>query len=182
MSEETKTVITAALLIFAAAAWIWPLALGIHLEQEARKKRKEPPEYDERQRIARLRAGNHALYALLSFLLVWTIADQFGRFDWTGSMLDMTLCGLILAWGVWTSDCILHDAFITWKDKRKDADALALVYCWTLFHLTSPFNSGSAIFDSWLPFIFSCVYVVVLAGVIFYKVRKRKRAEAEEAP
>ena len=26
MSEETKTVITAALLIFAAAAWIWPLA------------------------------------------------------------------------------------------------------------------------------------------------------------
>ena len=35
MSEETKTVITAALLIFAAAAWIWPLALGIHLEQEA---------------------------------------------------------------------------------------------------------------------------------------------------
>ena len=58
LSEETKTVITAALLIFAAAAWIWPLALGIHLEQEARKKRNEPPEYDERQRIARLRAGN----------------------------------------------------------------------------------------------------------------------------
>ena len=50
MSEETKTIITVALLVFAAAAWIWPLALGIHLEQEARKKRNEPPQFDERQR------------------------------------------------------------------------------------------------------------------------------------
>ena len=43
MSEETKTIITVALLVFAAAAWIWPLALGIHLEQEPRAVRAAGP-------------------------------------------------------------------------------------------------------------------------------------------
>ena len=182
MSEETKTIITVALLVFAAAAWIWPLALGIHLEQEARKKRNEPPQFDERQRLAQLRAGNRALYALLGFLIIWTILDHFGWFSWTGSILDMTLCGLILAWGVWASDCILHDAFVPWKDKRKDADASALMYCWMLLFWTNPSDSGPGVCDSRMPFIFSCVYVAVLTGLIIYKMRKRKSAEVEEAP
>ena len=176
MSEETKTVITVALLVFALAAWLWPLLTGIQFEREARKKRNEPPEYDERQRIARLRAGNRALYALMGFLLVWMIADQFGWFGWTGSIPDMTLCALILTWGMWSSDCILHDAFVPWKDRRKNADALALVYCWMLFSWTNPSDSGPEICDSWMPFIFSCVYVIIC------KSRKRKRAEAEETP
>lgn len=182
MSKETQTIITVALLVFAAAAWLWPLLLGMQLELEARKKRGEPPQYNERQRIARLRAGNHALFALVGFLILWTILDQLGCFAWTGSVLDMTLCALILAWGVWASDCILHDAFITWKDKRKDADALALAYCWMLFIWTNPSDSGPEVCDSWLPFIFSCVYAVTLTGVVLCKARKRKRAEIEEAP
>ena len=182
MSEETKTIITVALLVFAAAAWIWPLALGIHLEQEARKKRNEPPQFDERQRLAQLRAGNRALYALLGLLIIWTILDHFGWFSWTGFILDMTLCGLILAWGVWASDCILHDAFVPWKDKRKDADASALMYCWMLLFWTNPSDSGPGVCDSRMPFIFSCVYVAVLTGLIIYKMRKRKSAEVEEAP
>ena len=164
MSEETKTIITVALLVFAAAAWIWPLALGIHLEQEARKKRNEPPQFDERQRLAQLRAGNRALYALLGLLIIWTILDHFGWFSWTGSILDMTLCGLILAWGVWASD------------------ASALMYCWMLLFWTNPSDSGPGVCDSRMPFIFSCVYVAVLTGLIIYKMRKRKSAEVEEAP
>ena len=181
MSEETKTVITVALLVFAAAAWLWPLALGVHLEMEEQKKRNEPPAYDERQRIARLRAGNHTLYALLGFLLVWTVADQFGWFEWTGSVLDMTLCALLLAWGVWASDCILHDALVTWKDKRRDANAFPLIYCWMLFFWTNPTNSGWVGCESWLPFVFACVNTMALVIVILYKARKQKKAEIEDA-
>ena len=182
MSQETEKIITVALLVFAAAAWLWPLLMGMQFELEARKKRKEPPEYDERQRIARLRAGNHALYALLGFLLLWTVLDQLEWFAWTKSVLDMALCALILAWGVWAADCILHDAFVTWKDKRKDADALALVYCWMLLFWTNPSDSGPEVCDSWMPFIFSCVYVVVLTGVVIYKVKRRKKTEIEDTP
>lgn len=180
MSHDTKTIITVGLLLFALAAWLWPLLAAIQIEEQERKKRGEPPQYDERQKIARLRAGNHALFALLGLLLAWTMADQFGWFDWTGSLLDMTICGMILAWGVWAAECILHDAFVTWKDKRKDADALALVYCWMLFFWTNPL-AGPKVCDSWIPFCFSCVYVAVLSGIIIYKTRKRKRAEAEDA-
>lgn len=39
MTEETKTVITAGLLLFALAAWFWPLFLAVHLEAGDRKKR-----------------------------------------------------------------------------------------------------------------------------------------------
>ena len=91
----------------------------------------------------------------------------------------MTLCGLILAWGVWASDCILHDAFVPWKDKRKDADASALMYCWMLLFWTNPSDSGPGVCDSRMPFIFSCVYVAVLTGLIIYKMRKRKSAGVE---
>jgi len=181
MSKDTENLIAVGLLLFAALAWLWPLLAAMQIEIDERKKRKEPPQYDERQKIARLRAGNHALFALLGFLLVWAIVDHLEWVPWTGAVLDLTLCGMILAWGIWAAECILHDAFITWKDKRKDADALALTYCWALFIWTNPLDSGMAICDTWLPFAFSCIYVAVLSGVIIYKARKRKKAEAEDA-
>lgn len=181
MSEETEKIITVGLLLFAALAWLWPFVAAMNLELEERKKRNEPPQYDERQRIARLRAGNHALFVLLGFLLVWTIVDQFGWAAWTGSVLDMTLCGMLLAWCVWASDCILHDAFVTWKDKRKDADALSLTHCWILLYWTNPMEWGPEICDSWLPFVFACVNTAVLLFVVIYKARKRKKMEAEDA-
>lgn len=181
MSKETQTIITVALLVFAAAAWLWPLLAAMQIELEERKKRNEPPEYDERQRLARLRAGNHALYTLLLFLLVWTILDQLGWFAWTQSVLDMALCALILAWGVWASDCILHDGFVRWKDKRKDANASVLVYCISMLFLVRSF-CVSEVCASWVPFVFVCANALILAGVVFYKYRKAKRAEIEETP
>lgn len=175
MSEETKTIITIGLLLFTLAAWLWPLLMGMSLELEERKKRDEPPEYDERQRIARLKAGNHTLFVLLGFLGVWTAADQLAWFPWTGSTLDMTLCALMLAWGVWASDCILHDAFTTWKDKRKNANAAALVYCVSMLMFVRSFCvSGYCL--SWMPFVFACADAAALAGTAFYKAR-RERAE-----
>lgn len=179
MSEETKKIITSGLLLFAALAWLWPLLLGMQMEMEERKKRNEPPQYDERQRIARLRAGNHTLFVLIGFLIAWTAADKFGRFDWTGSLLDMTLCGLILAWCVWASECILRDAFTTWKDKRKNADALSVYYCGLILFWINP-ASGPGLCGSWAPFIFACAGTAALFGIVIYKAWKRKKTETGE--
>ena len=38
MSEGTKTAILLVLLVFAISAIVWPLAMGIYLEQQAQKK------------------------------------------------------------------------------------------------------------------------------------------------
>lgn len=181
MTQETKNIVTTALLLFTALAWFWPLMMAIHMEQEERKKRNELPQYDERQRLARMRAGNHALYVLLGFLLVWTMVEQFKWFPWTGSMLDMTLCGMILAYGVWSADCVLHDAFASWNDKRPDFEFLPLIHCGPIFTWLIP-TSGARLCDTWLPFILGCVNIVFLLGVAIYKMRKRKKSEAEEAP
>ena len=37
MSEGTKTAILLVLLVFAISAIVWPLAMGIYLEQQAQK-------------------------------------------------------------------------------------------------------------------------------------------------
>lgn len=181
MNKETETVITVGLILFAILAWLWPLLAAMQIEAEDRKRRNEPPQYDERQRIARLRAGNHALFVLLGFLGVWTVADQFEWFDWTGSVLDMTLCALLLSWGVWAGNCILHDGFVSWKDKRKDANASVLVYCTSMLFFVRSF-CVSEVCVSWVPFLFACGNAVAMAVVVIWKARKEKRSAAEDAP
>ncbi len=180
MSDETLTLITVLLFVFALSAFIWPITLGVHLELEGRKKRGEPPTYDERQKLARQKAGNHAMYVLLVFLVLWAVADRIGWFDWTESVLDLVLCALMLTWCVWASDCILHDGFSGWKDKRKDADVAALTYSIPMVMFVRAFCAGG-ITKSWGPFIFACANCVVLCIVLLYKWRKSKRAEKEEA-
>ena len=182
MSDKTQFAFIIGMLVLLFGSYFGIMGAIGWLDKKEREKRGEPPRFDERQRIARLRAGNHALYALLGFLLLWTVLDQLEWFAWTKSILDMALCALILTWGVWAADCILHDAFVTWKNKRKDADALTLVYCWTLLLWTNPSDSGPEAVDSWLPFLFLCAYVVILSGIVIYKYRKRKKAEAEDMP
>lgn len=174
MTKETQTLITVALIGFAVIAWLWPVLLGIHFELEERKKRNEPPDYDERQKLARQRAGNHALYVLLGFLGLWVIVDQIGWFSWTSSVLDMALCAMLLAWGVWMSECILNDAFVTWKNKQLGASGPAVTYITMMMTWTDNFHStGTA--DSWMPFIFACGNMAVLCVVMIYKHRRDKR-------
>ena len=178
MSEETKTIITVALLVFAAAAWIWPLALGIHLEQEARKKRNEPPQFDERQRLAQLRAGNRALYALLGLLAVWTVLDMTGLAAWTDSVIDLFLCALALFHGVWTLDCLLHDAYIGWRAKPH-ANGFASLIAMYLFFLTNTFRAG-AVTATWLPLLFAgCGFGTVRGGVLWQQ--RREKGQTEDA-
>ncbi|MBD5151356.1 MAG: hypothetical protein HDT16_02410 [Oscillibacter sp.] len=179
MSDQTITLITILLFIFVLSAFIWPFALGIHLELEERKKRNEPPDYDERQKLARQRAGNHALYVLLGFLALWTIVDQIGWFSWTGSVMDMSLCAMLLAWGVWTSECILNDAFVTWKNKQLGASGSAATTVTIMVLWINNFRS-MGIVDSWMPSIFACGNMAVLLTVVLYKTRRDKKAAQEE--
>lgn len=170
MSEETKSIITVCLLLFAASAFIWPGAYALYLEQQQRKK--EPPRFDERQRLARRQAGNHALYVLLGFLVLWTAVDQTGCFAWTDSILDMVLCALLLTWGVWASDCILHDGFVGWKEKNT-SNATALTYCTIMLTFV---NTFSGIVDSWAPFAFAVGNILLLVAVVLYKAQKDRLA------
>ena len=179
MSEGTMTLITILLFVFVLSGFIWPLALGVHLELEGRKKRGEPPAYDERQKLVRLRAGNHAMYALLGFLALWVIVDRTGWFSWTGSVLDLVMCAMLLAWCVWASECIQHDGFSSWKDKRKDADIVVITYSMPVIMFVRTF-CDSEVTASWVPFILACANMAVLCAVLLYKWRREKRAEKEE--
>lgn len=179
MSKETTAFITILLFIFVLSAFIWPIALGMHLELEGRKKRGEPPAYDERQKLARLRAGSHAMYVLLFFLVLWAIINQLGWFDWTKSVLDLVLCAMLLTWCAWASDCILHNGFSSWKDKRKDADVMVITFSLPMAEVVRSL-CDSDITASWVPFIFVCVDMVIFGAVLLYKWRREKYAEREE--
>ncbi|MBD5150474.1 MAG: hypothetical protein HDT18_08955 [Oscillibacter sp.] len=179
MSDATITLITGLLFVFALSAFIWPIALGIHLELEGRKKLGEPPQYDERQKLARQRAGNHAMYVLLTFLVLWAIVNQIGWFAWTNSILDLVLCALILTWCVWASDCILHDGFASWKNKQKNPNAISGTYSVWIMLFVRPF-CAYGITASWMPYIFTYVNIAVLCIVLIYKARRDKKAAQEE--
>lgn len=176
MSESAKAAVLAALLVFAVSAIVWPLALGIYMEQQDQKKRSEPPRFDERQKLARLRASVHGLYALLGLLAVWTALDVAGLAAWTDSVIDLFLCALALFHSVWALDCLLHDAYTGWRSKPHDNGAAALIAMY-LFFLTNAFRSG-AVTATWLPLLFAGGgFAAVCGGALWQRRREKGRAE-----
>ena len=85
----------------------------------------------------------------------------------------------MLAWCVWASDCILHDGFSSWKDKRKDADLMVITFSLPMATFVRSF-CDSGIAASWVPFLFACADFVVFCAVLLYKWRREKRTEKEE--
>ena len=173
MSGKVQTAVLIGVLVLALLAWLGPLAAAVQMEWEAKKKRGGPPDYDERQRLARQRAGNHALYALVGFLALWAVVEQFGWFTWTGAVLDMVVCALLLAWCVWTVDCVLNDA-AAWGNKRFDGDGAALLSAVCMLSCISSIE----IFDSWAPCAFACGNIAALYGARLYKRRKERAQRA----
>lgn len=179
MSAGTKAAILLVLLVFAISAIVWPLAMGIYLEQQAQKKERNGlPRFDERQKLARLRASAHALYALLGLLAVWTVLDMTGLAAWTDSVIDLFLCALALFHGVWTLDCLLHDAYIGWRAKPH-ANGFASLIAMYLFFLTNTFRAG-AVTATWLPLLFAGGgFGAVLGGVLWQQ--RREKGQTEDA-
>ena len=165
-----------ALLAFALSAIIWPLALGIYLEQQEQKReRKGLPRFDERQKLARLRASAHGLYALLGLLAVWTALDMAGAVPWTDSAIDLFLCALALFHSVWTLDCLLHDAYTGWRSGPRASGAASLTAMY-LFFLTNAFRSG-AVTATWLPLLFAGGGFAAVSGGVLWQQRREKRGD-----
>ena len=176
MSNRTQFIAIIGMLALIFGAYLGALALIGYYDRKEHEKRGEPPRFDERQRIARLRAGNHALYALIIVLILWTVLDQLG-YDWLGNIWSMLFCALFLVWGVWSADCILHDGFIGWREQKNIPNSYALTY--TVMMLV-PASHLRSIASSWLPEVFAFADAAVLCIVVLYKYRKEKRAEREE--
>ena len=70
MSENMQFILMLGILIFIFGAYFAALAIAGWYDKKERESRGELPMFDERQRLARLRAGNHALYALIVFLIL----------------------------------------------------------------------------------------------------------------
>lgn len=178
MSDKTQFAFIVGILILLFGSYFGIMGAIGWLDKREREKRGEPPRFDERQRLARLRAGNHALCALIAFMVVWTLLNQLNC-PWAQNIWTMLFCALLLTWGVWAADCILHDGLIGWKEKRNSSDTFALTYTTTLLLISNSFRS-SGVTDSWLPFIFAVADEAVLCAAVLYKYRKEKCADREE--
>jgi hypothetical protein len=177
MTDGTKNLILAILLVFALAAFLWPLAAGIYIEQRDRRKRGEPPEYDERQALARLRAGSHALSFLLCYLAVWGVMELAGWFAWTGIIPLMILCGCLLTLMVWAADCILHDAWTGWSQRKQNIQGVIFLIWGIQFVMQAPvqLRAGSAAWG--IALIILGGGFCMLAGIAAYASRRQKLDE-----
>ena len=178
MADRTQFIANIGMLALILGAYFGALALIGYYDKKEHEKRGESPRFDERQRIARLRAGNRALYALIAFLILWTVLDRLA-YGWLGNIWSMLFCALFLVWGVWSADCILHDGFTGWKEQKNIPNSYALTYTVMMLMPTNNFCS-MGITASWLPMVFVLADTAALGVVVLYKYRKEKRAEKEE--
>ena len=133
-----EKIILAVLVIFAVLVWFMPLAAGIYIERQERKRRGEPDEskaqYDERQKLIRLEAGTHALYALGGYLLVWMVLEFLDVPLWEPRTLTLLAAGLLLAVVVWNGECILRGAMLGFNQRKNEASQIILYFslglCW----------------------------------------------------
>ena len=137
---KVENVILITVLVIAGLIYILPFAAGIYIEQHDRKKRGEPdPEkalYDERQRMIRLEAGNHALYAVYAYLVVWIVLEVGGVLAWPDRMIPLLGGGLILSLLVWDGECIFRDARMGYNQGKNEGGQITAYFimgvCWTL--------------------------------------------------
>ena len=174
-----EMVILILVLIAAFGIYLLPFAAGIYMERRDRRRRGEPdPErarYDERQRLIRLEAGTHALYATEGFLAVWLILEAIGVLDaWPGRSLPLLGCGLLLPLMVWDGECILRGAHLGFNQSKNESGQIARYFlmgvCWTLIGVTSLNLSP-------VQLLLGVNYLV--EGVLMWYVRRR-RERAEE--
>ena len=186
---STRVIVVAVVMVICGIFWLGPMAAAMYIEDQERKKRGElPPNkalYDERQTIIRLRAGVHALFALVGYLVLWAVLDLIGGkkggWAWTGEVAPLVFCGVMLAAVVWTVECTLRDAAVGWNQKNGAVSQLTifstyLICCATWGNLF--WEDGSI--------VLSCVMYLTALGMsvldlatLYAKRHKEKRPEQE---
>ena len=134
----SEKIILAVLVIFAVLMWLMPVVAAAYIEQQERKKRGEPDEskaqYDERQKLIRLEASSHALYALGGYLLVWMVLEFLDVLHWEPRTLTLLTAGLLLAVVVWNSECILRGAMLGFNQRKNESGQIIMYFslglCW----------------------------------------------------
>lgn len=179
---KIENVILITVLVIAGLIYILPMVAGIYIEQQDRKKRGEPdPEkalYDERQRIIRLEAGNHALYAVYAYLAVWLVLEVCGVLAWQDRMVPILGGGLIFPLLVWDGECILRDARMGYNQKKNEGGQIAAYFTmgvlWTLMGLLNLDTSSAKLSMVQIPM---GVCYLIMGGLMLVARRRRKLAE-----
>lgn len=187
---NTKMIVLTVLMVICLIFWLGPMCAAMYIEDQERKKRGELPPgkalYDERQTIIRLRAGVHALFALVGYLAVWAVLDLIGGrkggWAWTGEVAPLVFGGVMLALVVWTVECTLRDAAVGWNQKNGAASQLIMLSTW----LICCGNWGNLFWED-SSFVFSGVMYLTALGlavmelvIIYAEHRRKKRPEQED--
>lgn len=131
MTTSEKVILTV-LVIFAVLVWLMPIVAGAYIEEKERKKRGEPDtskaQYDERQKLIRLEAGTHTLYALGAYLLVWMVLELTDALLWEDQTITLLMGGLLLAMVVWSGECILRGAMLGFNQKKAETGQIIMYF------------------------------------------------------
>lgn len=181
MTTSEKIILTV-LVIFAVLMWLMPVVAGAYIEQKERKKRGEPDnskaQYDERQKLIRLEAGTHTLYALGGYLMVWMVLEFLDVPFWESRTLTLLEVGLLLAMVVWNGECILRGAMLGFNQRKNEAGLIGMYFWLGLCLLIMGGSNLEAI-----PGSLGAVQMLVgasffiLGGLMLYARHRRKLAE-----
>lgn len=178
----SEKIILAVLVIFAVLMWLMPVVAAAYIEQQERKKRGEPDEskaqYDERQKLIRLEASSHALYALGGYLLVWMVLEFLDVLHWELQTLTLLTAGLLLAVVVWNSECILRGAMLGFNQRKNESGQIIMYFslglCWLVIggsNLEAMSGSLGAVQ------MLMGVSFLIQGGLMLYARHRRKLAE-----
>lgn len=181
---KVENVILITVLVIAGLIYILPMAAGLYIERQDRKKRGEPdPEkalYDERQRLIRLEAGNHALYAAFAYLVVWLLLEAADVLIWPGRTLPLLCGGLLLPLLAREGECILRDARMGYNQRKNESGQIAayliMGVCWMLTGALNLGNLSSKVL-SMVQIPLGSMYLL-LGGLMLYARRRRRLAES----
>ena len=181
--STSDRVILAVLVIFAILIWLLPLAAGIYTEKQEQAKRCEPDnskaQYDERQKLIRLEAGVHTLYALGAYLLVWLVLEYLDvLLHWEARTFTLLAAGLLLTFVVWSGECILRGAMLGFNQRKSESGQIisyfSLGACWAIIGGT---NTG-AVSGSLraVQMLMGCSFLI-LGILMLYARHKRQQLE-----
>ena len=176
MKENLEMAVFLFFVILAVTCGLWPITVSIHecWKEAQKEEEKGRGRFDERQRFVQARAGVHALAALVAYLIVWAALDVRGGHPWTDEVSPLVLTGLLLAHLIWTAECILKDAWSSWKDGRPALGGVAAITSLVVWQ--NMFWRRGGVWRA--AYVFLCADIAVLFVLALYDERRRKREKS----